>query len=175
MSVRVYHLLLSVLFIFGTLAGCDDEAAKEAAQAAKNKEIVLKAFEAMNRWDLEEVRTYIGDDYVRHCQATPEFDIKSADEFLVLMEGWKVAVPDAVQTVHFTIAEGDMVGFWVTFAGTHTGPMGQIPPTGKRIESETSGFHRLQNGKIVETWVTWDNLTTLKQLGLFPPPPAEKQ
>jgi hypothetical protein len=28
--------------------------------------------------------------------------------------------------------------------------------------------HRIAEGKIVETWVTWDNLAALSQLGLFP-------
>jgi hypothetical protein len=31
-------------------------------------------------------------------------------------------------------------------------------------------FFRLQDGKIAEMWVTWDNVAILKQLGLFPSP-----
>jgi hypothetical protein len=42
------------------------------------------------------------------------------------------------------------------------------------MESETFGFFRLEQGKIKESWVTWDNIAGLKQLGLFPPPVPEK-
>jgi predicted ester cyclase len=48
-----------------------------------------------------------------------------------------------------------------------------FPITGKAIDSKTAGFHRFENGKIVESWVTWDNLAMLGQMGLFPPPSPE--
>jgi predicted ester cyclase len=31
------------------------------------------------------------------------------------------------------------------------------------------GMHRFENGKVTETWASWDNLAVLGQLGLFPP------
>ena len=39
--------------------------------------------------------------------------------------------------------------------------------------SEFAGYHRFEDGKIVETWVTWDNLATLDQLDLLPPAAVE--
>lgn len=74
------------------------------------------------------------------------------------------------------IAEGDLVAFYATYTGTQTGQMGPFPPTGKEMSVDCFGYHRIENGKIAETWVTWDNLAGLTQLGLFPPPgmqPAE--
>jgi hypothetical protein len=32
------------------------------------------------------------------------------------------------------------------------------------------GILRIEDGKVVEIWVEWDNLNTLSQLGHFPPP-----
>jgi hypothetical protein len=40
------------------------------------------------------------------------------------------------------------------------------PPTGKRIELEGITIHRIEDGKIVEEWERYDNLSVLQQLGL---------
>lgn len=32
-------------------------------------------------------------------------------------------------------------------------------------------MQRLEGGKVVETWVSWDNVAFLTQLGLMPAPP----
>lgn len=58
----------------------------------------------------------------------------------------------------------------IEVSATQTGQMGPFPPTGKRMNAEFAGYHRIVNEKIAETWVTWDNMITLNQLGLFPPP-----
>ena len=68
------------------------------------------------------------------------------------------------------VAEGDLVAIWGSYAGTHTGQMGPYAATGKRMVSDMGGVHRFAHGKIVETWVTWDNLSMLDQLGLWSPP-----
>jgi predicted ester cyclase len=66
------------------------------------------------------------------------------------------------------IAEGDLVAFWGTYSASQTGPMGPFPATGMRMVSEMGGVHRIADGRIAETWVTWDNLTGLHQLGFDP-------
>jgi predicted ester cyclase len=38
------------------------------------------------------------------------------------------------------------------------------------MELKIIGIQRFEGGKIVETWVSWDNLASLAQLGHFPPP-----
>jgi predicted ester cyclase len=71
------------------------------------------------------------------------------------------------------VAEDDLVAFWATYSGIQDGPMGPYPATGKRMELDFAGMHRIADDKIVETWVTWDNLTGLTQLDLFPPKSQE--
>jgi predicted ester cyclase len=56
---------------------------------------------------------------------------------------------------------------------THTGVMNGIPPTGKTFELDNFVIHRFENGLIAESWVSWDNVAMLQQLGLFPPPATE--
>jgi len=59
-------------------------------------------------------------------------------------------------------------GFVRHCEATHEGAMGPFPPTGKRLQSEIAGMFRIEEGRIAELWFTWDNLSGLIQLGLFP-------
>ncbi len=77
--------------------------------------------------------------------------------------------------VRRVIAEGDKVAYITTGAGTHTGPLGDIPPTGKKMEVVNFAIQRIYDGRISETWIGWDNLAALSQLGLFPPPEASRE
>lgn len=159
-------LSLTVLFLFGILS-CTDPNSK---LAQKNKEIVRKTFEIVGNGDYEAMDIYIAQDYKRHCQATPNLVVESLDDFKGFIREDRKAIPDQQLILKHLIAEDDLVAFWATYTGTQTGQMGPVPPTGKSVELDFSGVHRLVDGKVVETWVTWDNVTILGQLGLFPPP-----
>jgi predicted ester cyclase len=50
--------------------------------------------------------------------------------------------------------------------------MGPFPPSGKPLEIPFLGILRIEDGKIAEIWVEWDNLSALTKLGHLPPPGA---
>jgi len=165
MKTRTFPLVL--IFLFGILS-CTDS---NTNQEQQNKEIVKKSFEVVESGDYDGMNKYIAENYVRHCQATPELIIESLDAFKDFIRRDRKSIPDQKLNVKMLISEGDLVAFWATYTGTQTGQMGPFPPTGKSAELDFSGVHRLENGKVVETWVTWDNITILSQLGHFPPSP----
>jgi predicted ester cyclase len=70
------------------------------------------------------------------------------------------------------IAEGDKVVSRGSWTGPHTGPLGNIPPTGKKVTVSGIDIIRVANGKIVEHWEATDSLGLLTQLGLIPGPAA---
>jgi predicted ester cyclase len=142
----------------------------EDAPAERNKKVVSEAFQVLQDADYDQLDQYIAEDYVRHCQATPEAVVESLDDFKKLLREWEKSFTDIENRAEVFIAEGDLVAFYGSFSGTHTGQMGPFPTTGKKIYSEFAGYHRLADEKIVETWVTWDNIAILQQLGLLPPP-----
>ena len=84
----------------------------------------------------------------------------------------QAAFPDFQVTVEEVIAEGDLVVVRERARGTHQGeyqtPMGPIAPTGKQIELTGTVTRRIQNGKIVESWVNRDVLALLQQIGAIP-------
>jgi steroid delta-isomerase-like uncharacterized protein len=63
---------------------------------------------------------------------------------------------------------GDRVAVRWTGSGTHVGEVNGIPPTGKSIRVDAVTIHRIDGGKIAETWEVWDTLGFLQQLGVVP-------
>ena len=135
-----------------------------------NKALVNAFAEAGNTNDLEAFDRILAPDFVRHCEATPEVTVTTCEDFKQFYRETARTFPDQRMTLNTLVAEGDRVAFWGKFSGTQNGTMGPFPPTGKRMESDCAGIFRIEDGKIAELWVTWDNLAGLAQLGLFPPP-----
>jgi len=142
-------------------------------EGRRNKELVAEVLAIMEAGDLDRLDKYYAADFVRHCQATPNVEVTSLEGMKELLIRDRESVSDPKMVIHRLVAEDDLVAFWGTYSGIQDGPMGPYPATGKRMELDFAGMHRIADGKIVETWVTWDNMTGLSQLGLFPPEPPE--
>jgi len=143
------------------------------AQLEANKELVRQFTEAANAADWESLAGIVAVDFQRHSAATAGPPVTSRDEFIQLQESFLVSFPDQRVTIQQLVAEGDRVAGLATYSGTHTGPMGDISPTGKSVEAPFLAIFRIEAGRIAELWVEWDNLLMLNQLGLFPPPAPE--
>jgi predicted ester cyclase len=48
-----------------------------------------------------------------------------------------------------------------------------IPPTGKRFEISGQIFHRIEDGKIIESWPLRDDLGMMQQIGVVSMPEPE--
>ena len=164
--MRTTIIYLGLIFMTAVF-GCSES---DEVLAQKNKQIVEKAFEVVAKGDYENMGNFIAKNYQRHCQATPEIAIESLDAFKEFIRMDRQAIPDQKLDLKMLVAEGNLVAFWATYSGTQTGPMGPFPPSGKTAMLDFGGVHRLENGKIVETWITWDNIAILSQLGHFPSP-----
>ncbi len=140
------------------------------AQPDKNKEIAQKMIDAINNKDYDILDNLLAPDIVRHCQATPNLNIRSLTEFKDFLKVDSKTFPDSHITTEILIAEGDMVAGYFTYSGTQEGAMGPFPPTNKKAELKYLGILRIEDGKIAEMWVEWDNMAFLTQLGHFPPP-----
>jgi len=133
-------------------------------------EIVRSAHASLAAGDFAAFKAAISPNYVRHCQAMPPGlqELHGTDEFFGFLAEWLEAVPDYTDTITNMIADGDRVAYVSTMAGTHTGPLGDLPATGKSFTLVNIIIQRLEDGKIAETWVSWDNVAFLSQLGLMP-------
>lgn len=144
----------------------------ESDQLEANKELIRHVItEGVNTGDLEVFGNMLASDYSRHSQATSEMpEIRGVEAMLAFLQAQYAAFPDYHEEIDLMIAEGDKVAYITTGTGTHMGPLGDIPPTGKKMEIVNFVVQRIQNGRIAETWIGWDNMAALSQLGLFPPP-----
>jgi serine phosphatase RsbU (regulator of sigma subunit) len=74
------------------------------------------------------------------------------------------AFPDYHITIEDQIAEGDKVVSHVTVRGTQLGEFRGMAPTGKEIELKGSTTFRFSSeGKVVETWDSYDQLSLMRQ------------
>jgi predicted ester cyclase len=163
MPLRSLFILIVTLIVTGPgLVG--------ASSVEANKQTVLDMTAAINERDLDALDMLVAPDLRRHCGATPDLEVESLDQFKAFLEADFAAVPDSVQTVNLMLGEGDLVAAHVTYAGTQSGQMGPFPPSGKRLEIPFIGILRIEDGKVAEIWVEWDNLNALMQLGHFEPP-----
>jgi len=84
--------------------------------------------------------------------------------------GFLNAFPDSHVTIDDMIAEGDRVVTKKTFTGTHTGDFAGIPATGKTVTLQYVDIMRVREGRIVEHWLSMDQLSFMQQLGVIPAP-----
>lgn len=156
------HVILVLLFV-----ACS-QAPSEHLEA--NKDLVRRFTVATNEADWDVFDEILTENFCRHSQATGDVQVNSREDFKKLQQSFLATMPDQKITLEMIIAEGDKVAVYATYSGTMTGPMGDFPPTGKSSSSPFLGIFRIEEGRIAELWVEWDNLAMLGQLGLFPPP-----
>jgi len=70
--------------------------------------------------------------------------------------------------VHEEIAEGDLVMTRFSARGTQKGPFLGVAPTGRVVTYTGMDLNRIAKGLIVESWVNYDALALLQQIGLVP-------
>ena len=144
--------------------GCVPDAAE------RNKETVRRMIEAVNARDFDALDELIAEDIHRHSGATAGVTVENLQQFKDFLHQDLAAVPDAEQEIHFMLAQDDHVAVYLTYRGTQQGQLGPFPPSNARVEIPFIGILRLEDSKIAEMWVEWDNLNALTQLGHFPPP-----
>lgn len=115
---------------------------------SNNKALVRQIIE--NCWHshhgLEALAAYIAPGYIHHA-AIGDYDFEG---FRRGLGSFIDACPDVRHVITHLIAEGDLVAAHIRMTGTHTGPFGDIAPTGK-VLNLTGAYHcRIVDGRLVE-------------------------
>jgi predicted ester cyclase len=109
--------------------------------------------------------------YVDHVSRGPESSqVMGPEGIKQAVMLFRSAFPDLHYIVHEEIAQGDLVMTRFSARGTQREPFLGAAPTG-RVVSYTVGMdlNRIAGGRIVESWVNYDALAPLQQIGLVPP------
>ncbi len=132
----------------------------------ENKALVRRAWEIVSPDNLDLIEEVYAPDLVWH---EPDQDIRGYDQAKQFVSTFFAAMPDINITVEDLIAEGEKVVSRYTIRGTHQGETEEFgPPTGRQMQLEGITIHRFEDGKIVEEWERYDNLSVMQQLGLAP-------
>jgi steroid delta-isomerase-like uncharacterized protein len=164
--MKRYLVVLSAIAVL--LTACLEE-------HGNNVQLVENMIDAINTRDLDALDSLMSEDVVRHSAATPGVVVTNLGEFKDFLKTDFAAVPDSVQEVDIIFASDDYVAVRARYMGTQLGPFGPFPPSGRQLKLDFMGILRIDDGKIAEIWVEWDNLSALSQLGYFPPPATGKR
>jgi predicted ester cyclase len=83
---------------------------------------------------------------------------------------YRTAFPDLTSKIDGQIAEGDVVVSHGMTAGTHQGPLGEIPATGRSISIAWILVSRFDGDRISSEFEVYDALGMMQQLGVVPAP-----
>jgi steroid delta-isomerase-like uncharacterized protein len=104
----------------------------------------------------------------------PGFKASNAHEATAYAMGWLKGFPNGKMTVRHEVVSAPWVVQEVTMEGTNTGPLegpgGKIQPTNRKVVSKGIQVLKIENGKIAETRIYFDQLDQMTQLGLMPTP-----
>jgi steroid delta-isomerase-like uncharacterized protein len=120
--------------------------------------------ELWNTGNLDVIAEAVAEDVLVHDVVNGE--LRGRDDIAAVVSAYRTAFPDVRLTIEDQIAEGDTVVTRWSATGTHDGPLGGAPPTGRTGTLIGVNISRFSGLQIVEVWETWDGLGLLHQLGL---------
>jgi steroid delta-isomerase-like uncharacterized protein len=97
-------------------------------------------------------------------------DISGLKDYKQYWSAFYDAFPDSHTILDDMFVEGDKVAVRHTTTATHKGEFMGIPPTNKKITLRAIEIDRIAGGKLVESWLTYDTLGLMQQLGTEPTP-----
>ena len=164
----IFSILIALLGFF--LISCRETPAERgipnpeeiSEKEATNIGIIKEYTEAIHNVDYEKFKEIIDPNAVwyyrgRKMPHTPE---NTRD----IHAHWKSALPDQNYGIEIIFAKDDKVAVLFDFTGTHQGTLLGYPPTGNKISVGEMVIYRLENKRIVEHWVVFDEHLLRQQL-----------
>ena len=121
-----------------------------------------------NRGDASAVDRFLADGYRIHSDPGDPWDgaTLSPEGFKERLRSSRAPFPDLRFEIDETIAEGDRVAIAWRMRGTHTGPLGPYPATGRRIDVPGMTVYYFRDGRITGHRQVVDRAAVAQQLGL---------
>ncbi len=121
--------------------------------------------EVWNNRNLSVIEEIFAPNFTQHDPNAPDFG-RGPESVRKLVNHYLIAFPDTRFTIDDMIAEGDKVVMRWTARATHRGEFRGIPPTGKQLTISGTTTQRIENGRMVESYVNWDALGLMQQMGV---------
>src|SRR5713226_793873 len=142
--------------------------AEEEPMSADNKSIVRLLYdEVWNKRRLELVDEIISPSHALHdpnltgSAVGPEAYKRQVARFIT-------AFPDLRFTAGDIVGEKVKLAVAWTISGTHKGEFMGIPATNKKVSVDGITINHILNGKIMDSYISWDAWGAMQQLGVVP-------
>jgi predicted ester cyclase len=128
-------------------------------------EAFFTACETGKGW--EGCKAHCTPDATFHAQAEPLLEVKTLAGYADWMKAITVTLPDCGYEVKSFAVDPDRsnVAVYAVFHGTHTGPGGPVPPTGRRTSSDYVYVMQFEANKIVHMTKIWHSGLAMQELG----------
>ncbi len=138
----------------------------------ENKALIGRYNDAMNGHDIDACATFYAPDAANFGTSV------GREGFRTTLTDIFTTFPDWHTTIEEMVSEGDVVVSRHTTTATHLGTpivrsihnMKGIPPTGKPVIMKSIHIWHLKDGLITSHTAARDDLKTMQQIGLWPPP-----
>jgi len=134
--------------------------------AEANKLLLQQLWDGFNNRNLDVFIDLSTPDYVNH--SAPAGVPTTREGWKMLSEGYIKAFPDIrVHELDIITSDNHVIGRF-KLTGTHQSELMGIPATNKSIDVSAIMILRIQNGRFIERWEEFDNMTLMQQLGVVP-------
>jgi len=124
--------------------------------------------EVFNRGNVAFAARVHGPGYRYHDTTVPGAPVDHAT-YMARNAGFAAAFPDRKVAIEDLIAVGDRVVARAVLHATHSGPLGSIAPTGRKVRLASTIVYRFEQGRVAEEWEIFDKLGMYQQIGVTPP------
>lgn len=162
-------IVSSLCFSFGCQPTTENEITDDEASI-----LLDRYMETMNEADMALIDEIISPEYVLRSPMFPE-PINGIEGYKALVTNTTNTFPDINATIDEIIVRGNQIWGRFSLSGTNTGPMGELPPTGKSFSITGLAVTRVADGMIVEDETFWNVLDLYQQLGFTLTPPEVQQ
>jgi len=134
--------------------------------SAGNVALLRRWFEEVwNQGRLETIHELMAPECVGTGEAGAGVVLRGPQEFQAFAEKLRAAFPDIQVTIEDGFEAGDKAVVRWSGTMTHRGDQLGVPATGKQIRITGMSMVRIVNGKIVEGWDNWDQMTMMQEIG----------
>jgi steroid delta-isomerase-like uncharacterized protein len=136
--------------------------------AAENKAIIRRLYEEVwNERKIGLVDKLMSPSHALYEPSAPDSRV-GPEAYKATVNRYVKGMPDISMTIQDMIAEKNKVVVLWVMAGTQKGEFDGIAATNKKFSVEGITIHQVENGKILDSFASWDRLGMMRQLGVEP-------
>ncbi len=142
------------------------QAATSAVTIEANKPLIREyVAEVVNHRKLWRLPDFIAADHVLHELIGDHY---GPEGVRLAIADYQSAFPDLCMTIDDLIGADDRVVRRFTASGTNDGSFLGIAPTGRFVRVTGVAIDRIRDGRLIESWLSFDSLGALQQMGTLP-------